>query len=769
MTPPCETVTVSAHDLATAVDGPSVATTARQADHGPDQALQRWSGDPRLVWTTRLPGQAGERGATSLPEELWRPQAPDGLWNHQAEAIDLARARHHTVVATGTGSGKSLCYQLPIAECLLADPTATALVVQPTKALAHDQLQDVRRRWPELTAIAYDGDADVPTRQLARREAQLLFTNPEMLHSSINARHTAWSRLLGHLRFVVLDEIHAYRGVFGSHVAHVVRRLRRLSDHHGGSPTFICTSATISDAGGLASELVGADVRIVDRDTANSADRALAIWDPRRTSDHSSQVHDTAQLTAELIQAGHRTITFARARATTESIAELARRHVDRPRRLLAYRGGYLPAERRGIELAIASGDVDGVVTTSALELGVDIGELDAAVLHGFPGTLASFRQQIGRVGRRGQPSLALLVLGDDQLDGWIARHPDALVDRPSERVVVNPSNPTIGRPHLACAAHELPLDAQHDQRWWPDDLDALACDLARAGLVRVRNGRLAFADSTHPGRQIGLRSSDPRTIRIETSAGELVGTVDAAAAPTNVHAGARYVHQGVAYDVTELDLDARIAKVVSDRRGPCRSSTRSTTDVVVCEERTSFDHASLRVHQGTVRVSSQVTSYRVTDPRGQVIDSGPLELPPNELVTDAMWLTWPEAELLEQLEDPERVGGALHAAEHALIGILPLFAICDRWDVGGLSIARHPDTALPTVFIHEGTPGGAGLTRLAVEAIGELLETTRHHIDDCACEDGCPTCVVSPKCGNGNEPLDKAGAVLALDLGLVG
>ncbi len=731
----------------------------------PAATLDRWAGDPRLVWTTTLPGRRGAVAPTTLPEYRWRPHAPDGLWEHQVAAIDALRHGRHTVISTGTGSGKSLCYQLPIAEQLVAVPTATALIVQPTKALAHDQLQGLRQRWPEITSIAYDGDADVPTRQLARREARIVVTNPEMLHAAIAARHTAWARLLGNLRFVVLDEIHAYRGVFGSHVAQVIRRLRRLSAHHGGDPTFACTSATVGDADLLASELVGDTVHVVDVDASASSEQTLAIWDPRQVNGaRSGHTQDTAQLTAELIEAGHRTITFARARATTESVAEAARRHLSEPRRLLAYRGGYLPAERRGIELAIAAGDVDGIVSTSALELGVDIGELDAAVIHGFPGTLASFRQQIGRVGRRGQPSLAVLVLGDDQLDGWIARHPNALVDRPSERVVINPDNPVIARPHLACAAHELPLEPD-DARWWGDGLDSLACDLARADLVRVRNGRLAFDDSTHPGRQIGLRSGDPATVRIETTAGRLIGTVDASSAPTNVHEGARYVHQGTAYDVVDLDLDARIARVVEDQRGPCRSSTRSRSDVEVLDTRRSFDLASARVHHGTVRVTSQVTSFRVTDPRGKVIDGGPLELPPHELVTEAFWLTWGPDDVLATLGDAARVGGSLHAAEHALIGMLPLFAICDRWDVGGLSIAHHPDTGFPTVFVHEGTPGGAGLTRLATDAIRRLVETTRDHIGTCTCEDGCPTCVVSPKCGNGNEPLDKPGAVSVLGL----
>lgn len=747
---------------------PSLPTAATPASvDTPEALITRWGADPRLTWSQTLPATEGQRSeSTGLTEDLWSPHAPDGLWRHQAAAIDAILAGQHVAISTGTGSGKSLCYQLPIAAKLRTGPRPTALVIQPTKALAHDQLQSFRSGWPDLLAMAFDGDADIAARQLARREARVLFTNPEMLHGSINARHTAWARFLSSLTYVVIDEIHAYRGVFGSHVAHVLRRLRRLCRHHGADPVFISTSATISDAGDLAAELIGSEVTVIADDDAATSPTTVAVWDPRQHPDQrTSAVHDTASLLAELIGAGRRSITFARARSTTEVIADLTRRRIREPRRVAAYRGGYLPAERRGLELAVAAGDIDAIVSTSALELGIDIGHLDTAVIHGFPGTMASFRQQIGRVGRRGQHGLAVLVLGDDQLDAWVARHPGQLVTRPAERVVINPDNPTVYRPHLACAAHELPLDPITDSEWWPDIVDAGVCDLASVDLLRVRNGRAAFADSVHPGRQIGLRSSDPSTVRIETTDGTLVGTVDAVAAPGAVHAGARYVHQGVAYHVQHLDLEARRAVVSVDQRGQCRSVARRTSDITVLETHRSSSRGAVSIVSGRVRVSTKVESYRVVAPSGQVLERGELDHPPHEITTDALWLTFDDGDLDQVLGDRDRLPGALHAAEHAMIGVLPLFAICDRWDVGGVSTAHHPDTLRPTVFIHDGVPGGAGISRLAYDAIADLVDTTVDLVTSCGCDDGCPSCVVSPKCGNGNEPLDRDGAVLVLGL----
>lgn len=732
-------------------------------------ALASLAHDPRLVWARNVaavPGLLSPIDPCDVPTNLVERITPGGLWTHQREAIDAITSQAHTVISTGTGSGKSACYQLPIAARLAADPLSTALVIEPTKALAHDQLRSFSGVFAEHLAMTHDGDSDVPRRQLARREARVLFTNPEMVHSSLLAHHTRWSRLLGHLDFVVIDEMHAIRGVFGSHVAHVIRRLRRVCAFHGAKPTFVLTSATISQAGDLAEALIGSEVVVIDNDTSPQGPRRVAVWDPTaqgRTQPSAS--YDTAELASHFVDLGHRVIGFCRARSTVENVASLTRQRVADPDRIIAYRGGYLASERRDLETRIATGGADAIFATSALELGVDIGELDTALINGFPGTVSSFRQQIGRVGRRGQPSTSILVCGNDQLDRWMRYNPDALLDRPAERVVINPSNQSILRPQLACAAHELPLDPMTDDRWWPNDLDAAVCDLARVDLVRPRNGRAVFADTRHPGTQISLRSMSSTTVKIETMAGTLIGTVEAAQAPSTVFAGARYLHQGVAYQVTLLDMTGRRAIVTDDLRGPCRSSALTDTNITILDTIASRPIGRVTAHFGTVRVTQQVKGYSVTRPDGKVIERGDLDIDPNEVVTQSMWLTFDTGELQGVLGSPARLGGSLHAAEHALIGMLPLVAICDRWDVGGLSTPRHDNTATATIFIHDGLPGGAGISRLAYTHMDSLAATTAELIDQCLCTDGCPSCVVSPKCGNGNTPLDRDGSIATLGL----
>jgi DEAD/DEAH box helicase domain-containing protein len=696
---------------------------------------------------------------------------PD-LWLHQVEAIEHLRRGHHVVVATGTGSGKSLCYQLPLAEALL-DPIrpSTALVIGPTKALAHDQIRALSAYdFPGVRAAVYDGDASANERTYARNQANVVFTNPEMLHGGLLPNHARWAPFLMRLRLVVIDEMHVFRGVFGTHLAHVLRRLRRLCEHHGTRPSFVLCSATIGDPATLAQALCGAPVEAVTNDTATKGARTIALLQPPTdplSGSRFSANSETALLTAALVRADHRVIAFCRGRRATEVVAaEVQRRTPSLAQLVRAYRAGYLADERREIEDALANGDLRAVVTTSALELGVDIGSLDACVINGFPGTIASTWQQIGRVGRNGQPSLAVVVAGDDQLDQWLVRHPRALFERPPERAVINTTNPFIARPHLACAAFERPL-GHTDERWWGDDTLADGVrDLVHDDLLAIRRPhrfatpRAMWSGKGVPAPRVGLRSGAGGEVKIRLPDDTLVGTVDATRATNAVHPGAVYLHQGRPYEVRSLDLDARVA-VVMPANGDTYTQARSDVDirVVHTEQRRAVGPAML--HLGEVEVSSQVTGFQRKDlATRRVLETTPLDLPATRLRTRSFWLTFDDATIRHARIGAIDLPGALHAAEHAAIGMLPLFTICDRWDVGGVSTARHEDTGAPTVFIYDGYPGGAGIAELGWHAADELFDATHDAIAGCACSAGCPSCIQSPKCGNGNEPLDKAAAV---------
>jgi DEAD/DEAH box helicase domain-containing protein len=738
--------------------------------------------------------------ARPLPPTVLDAAGIDHLWSHQALAIDAARAGRSVAVSSGTASGKSLCFRLPIAEAV-TDPLqpATALLVFPTKALARDQLRAFTELGlPGLVAGAYDGDCSPEERQWVRRNANVLLTNPEMLHHALLPNHGRWDTFLRRLRFVVVDELHAFRGVFGTHVGHVLRRLRRVTSFHAsarggrGEPTFIGCSATIGEPAALASSLWGSPVEAVTDDGSPRGERLVALWRPppvdpdldlgdereRRTA---SAHGETAGLLAELVGGGRRAIAFCRSRRMTEVIAADARRRLPDELRptVRPYRGGYLPSERREIEEELFDGTLRGVVATNALELGVDIGGLDACVLDGFPGTIASFWQQAGRAGREAQQSVAVLVAGDDQLDQWLVHHPDELFSRPPEPAVVNPANPFVLGPHLACASFERPL-THADERWWPELLDEGVRDLVLGGRLKVRrrdDGRPAavWAGRGFPAHGVGLRSGSSDQYRIvegsgrrDPEDGSLVGTIEAARAFETVHPGATYLHQGTSWRVTALDIDRRTAWVAPD---PGTEWTMARTEVDIRtgdveQERTVGD---LVLRLGWVEVESRVVGYqRRATGSGEILGREPLDLPASRLVTRAFWYGASEALLHGAGLQPDRWPGTLHAIEHAAIGILPLFAICDRWDVGGVSTLALPGAAAgggagPGIVIYDGYPGGAGVAELGYGAADRHLASTLELLESCPCADGCPSCVQSPKCGNWNEPLDKDGAIRLL------
>ena len=644
------------------------------------------------------------------------------------------------MVASGTASGKSLCYQVPIAEAAAAPiRPGTALILFPTKALAHDQLRALTALdFPGVTAAAYDGDASPEERTWARKHASVVLTNPEMLHSGLLPHHERWATFLSRLRYVVVDELHTFRGVFGSHVAQLMRRLRRLAEHHGADPVFICSSATIGEPQRLASSVCGVDVHAVLDDGSPRGPRTVAIWQPplldAGTGARASAHREAAAVMAGLIDGGHTTLGFARSRRGVEIVAADVRRRLPRrlSRRVRAYRGGYLAEERRTIEDELFAGQLSGVVATSALELGIDVGGLDAVVVDGFPGTIASFWQQAGRAGRSGAASAAVLVTGNDQLDHWLATHPEELLARPPEPAVVNPGNPFVLDPHLRCAAHELPL-THADQRWWPGLLDDGVRRLVQADELAVRHrGRrqepiAVWVGSGWPSHGVGLRNASGAPIRIVTAEGErAVGDVDRARAPEHVHAGASYLHQGQHWRVVTLDLDAGVARVEPDD-GATYTVPRRETQIRLLEVDAERPVGRASLHLGSAEVHTTVVGYQRKDAlNGAVVQTEPLTLPTSTLVTRAIWYVIAPAVAAEAGVDRARLGGALHAIEHAAIGMLPLFAICDRWDVGGVSTAHQVDTEQPTIVIYDAMPGGAGVAELGFEAADRHLRARR-------------------------------------------
>ncbi len=744
-----------------------------------DRLLGDLDDDGRLVHVEHMPAEPEQFGQLDrpLPDAVARCLDGRPLWSHQAEAINQARNGESVVVATGTASGKSLCFQAPIAEAV-ADPVApgSALIVYPTKALAHDQLRALTAYdFPGLVAGAYDGDASAEERSWIRDHANVVLTNPEMLHAGLLPRHAKWSRLLMRLRYVVVDELHVLRGIFGTHTAHVLRRLRRICEHYGADPTFIFSSATIGQPERLASALCARPVTAITSDGSPRGRRRFALLDPpivdERTGARTSANAECASVTAALVESGHRTITFCRSRKGTELVtADVQRRLPDSlSGRVLAYRAGYLADERREIEHELFGGRLRGVVATSALELGVDVGGLDACVMNGFPGTIASMWQQAGRAGRRSGDSATVLVAADDQLDRWFMRHPHEVFSRSPEPTVVNTANPFILEPHLACAAYELPL-GYGDQRYWSvDELHDGVRELVHAEELRIRRrprrGRIEpvahWCGRGYPSREVNLRSGTSGEFRIvDADTDRLVGTVDAGRAFTAVHPGAVNLHRGQAFTVVDLSLEDREARVVEADGGEY-TQARSDVDIRVLDVEAERPVGSAQLHLGSVEVVTKVTGYQRREARTRrILGNETLELPEQPLVTRAFWYTVDDDLLSGDRLAGADVGGSLHATEHAAIGLLPLFTICDRWDVGGVSTPAHADTGRATIFVYDGYPGGAGIAALGWEAGEEHLRATLDVIDACECTDGCPSCVQSPKCGNGNEPLDKVGAV---------
>ncbi len=695
-------------------------------------------------------------------------------WAHQVAVAESARAGHHTLIATGTASGKTLSLWLPTLTALAEDDRATALYLAPTKALAHDQLRSLTELdVPGIRAATYDGDTPADERRWVRAHANYILTNPDLVHHSMLPAHRSWSRVFKGLRAIIVDEAHLYRGVFGSHVALVLRRLRRMAARYGADPVMLVASATMADATATGARLIGADVHVIDVDTGPRAQLTAVLWEPPEIAGAPrSAIAETADLLADLTATGVRSLAFVRSRRAAETVAMLAKDDlgevdVSLPDQVAAYRGGYLPEERRALERSLRSGDLRAVATTNALELGIDISGLDAVLVAGWPGTRASLWQQWGRAGRTHGDALGVFIAREDPLDRYVLEHPEVLFGQPVESVVIDPANPHLLGPHLAAAAAEQPLTEDDATQWFGPTAVDLLPDLVERGFLRRRPTGWYWTRRDRATDLIDLRGGAGSPVQlVEADTGRLLGTVDAARAHSAAHDGAIYVHQGSTFRVRALDLDASVAllePVITDYSTTATDIADYT--ILHTDEEMPWGRGSLA--RGEVEVTSRVVGYlKRRYATGEILGEEPLDLPERKLRTRAVWWTVSDEQLCDAMvTEPWDIAGAAHAAEHASIGLLPLMASCDRWDIGGVSTPLHPDTGRCTVMVYDGHPGGAGFADRAFVIAEQWLTATRDAIAGCSCSHGCPACVQSPKCGNGNDPLDKAGAVRLLDV----
>jgi DEAD/DEAH box helicase domain-containing protein len=698
----------------------------------------------------------------SIQNLLKRAGIPN-LYSHQAEAIDAIRSGCHVVAATPTASGKSLIYHLPMLEQIQNDPESTALYLFPLKALAQDQLRTI----DEMTALSdsiicraaiYDGDVSSWNRQKIRQHPpNILLTNPEMLHLSILAYHHQWSTFLQQLKLVVVDEVHTYRGLLGSHMAWVFRRLNRICDHYGARPVFVCCSATVDNPAELSAQLTSFPMTLVLKNGAGQGKKHVVFMNPPQGAAQTAILLLKAALFRKL-----RTIVYTQSRDMTELIALWASRQSgDNRDRISAYRAGFLPEERRSIESRMASGELLAVISTSALELGIDIGNLDLCILVGYPGTVVSTWQRAGRVGRGGQDSALILIAGENALDQYFMRNPMDLLDRRPEAAVANPLNPAIIERHLVCAADEISLKPQ--EAMLSDDLIQSVLKLLEIDgrLLKSHDGRELVSSRKNPHRQVDLRGSGQRFVI--TDSGKTIGDVDGFRAFRETHPGAVYLHRGVSYVVDALDVDACQVRVAPNQVN-YYTKVRGTkdTEILKISQKNSVwqTHACL----GRLRVTDQVTGYdkwRIHP--HEKLGIIPLDLPAQRFETEGFWIEIPETVRQKTEKAMHHFMGGIHAIEHAAIGMFPLLVMTDRNDMGGISTPFHTQVGAAAVFVYDAIPGGAGLSAQAFSRISDLLNYTLKMIESCPCENGCPSCVHSPKCGSGNRPIDKAAALFIL------
>ncbi len=757
----------------------------------PERLLRRLTAvaPERLVHVESLPARVG----TPVGWPDWvEPSIRDAFgrrgitnpWAHQAEAADLAWSGHDVVVATGTASGKSLAFLMPALTSALEGTRApngrgaSVLYLSPTKALANDQLRALAElELPELRFATYDGDTPNEERTWIRSHASYVLTNPDLVHRSLLPGHARWASFLRALKYVVIDECHVYRGVFGSHVAQVLRRLARVAALYGSHPTFIAASATSGAPGLTATRLIGRDVVAIADDASPRGPMTFALWEPalrehggeNDAPTRRSATAETASLLTDLVVEGARTLAFVRSRRGVEAVAmttrdTLAEVDPDLMDRVAAYRAGYLPEERRALEDSLRSGELLGVAATNALELGIDVSGLDSVLMCGWPGTRASLWQQAGRAGRSGNAALSILIARDDPLDTYLVHHPEAIFGQPVEATVFDPTNIYVLAPHLAAAAAEAPLTEADLPLFGPTSRTAVD-QLVERGLLRARPTGWFWTRPERASDLTDLRGIGGGVIKVvEDGTGRLLGTVDPGAAHSTVHRGAVYVHQGSTYLVDHLSLEDHVA-LVHRENVDYTTTARDITNITITDIEQHQPWGDADLFFGHVDVSSQIVAFlKRRYLTGEVLGEELLDLPPRNLHTAAVWWTVDPAKLSSLGLADAALPGCAHAAEHASIGLLPLVATCDRWDIGGVSTALHEQTGRLTSFVYDGHPGGAGFAERGFNTAVTWLRATRDAIASCECVSGCPSCVQSPKCGNGNDPLDKAGSVILLD-----
>lgn len=719
------------------------------------------------------PRQAAYGELTSpLPPDLearLKAWGIERLFAHQALAINHAREGKHVVLCTGTASGKTLAYLVPTLEMVSRRPSARALLVYPTKALAQDQLRKLRALCQNAGPVAnvYDGDTPTSLRAGIRRRSHVVLTNPDMLHVSILPNHTLWADFLANLELVAVDEMHTYRGAFGAHGANVFRRLRRLCDHYrslrgqrpGEKPVFVCCSATVGNPDEVAETLLGLPCHVVSQDVSPQGRKFFVLWQ----AGEMGARWDVARLLAFLTRHQVRSVAFAPSRKAAELLLNQTREVLRGDRRLrervASYRAGYLPEERRALEKALFDGRLLAVIATTALEVGVDIGGLTASIMVGYPGSVASTWQQAGRSGRAAEDSLAVLVCLFNPLEQYLLAHPDFLLSSQAEKVVLNPGNPFVLAAQLMCAANERPLE-QQDLNYFSGDLPGVVQALEAEGYLKQLQ-RYHWVGPEHPAGEISVRSTLGRPYTIVGEDGQEIGNVDADRAFYHLHVGAIYLHQGEQYLITRMDLPERRATAAATQVD-YYTQPIAISEIRLGKEWESKEQAAAPCKWGEVNVTEQVVGFtRIQQFRQEVLGREPVALPPNRFDTFGLWLTFPRQAFTQAAVTD--VLGAIHATEHCLIGVAPAFAACDPMDLGGVSHLAHPDTGEPTLAIYDGCPGGMGFSQRIYEELNPCLTATLEVILSCPCQDGCPRCVQSPGCGDQNEPLDKQGAARLL------
>ncbi len=735
----------------------------------------------QIVHIEKLPARSAQYGVLNEPLHFELQDALEkneirSLYSHQAEAVNAVREGKNVTVITSTASGKTLCYNLPVIDAILTDPKSTALYIFPTKALAHDQMSKIDEfgLFPRVRHATFDGDTSSVDRPYIKKMAQIVLTNPDMLHMGIFPGHGSWSKFLGQLKFVVIDEMHMYRGVFGAHMAQIIRRLRRICAIYGSRPQFLCCSATIANPKELTESLTGIpDPVVVNNNGAPCGKKTMVFWNPP-TADASSGNRRSANgeatsLLVGLTIFGARNITFTRARRTAEIVLKYARTLLGETSphlisRIASYRSGYTVKERRQIEERLFSGKLLGITATNALELGVDISGIDAVVLTGYPGTIAATWQQAGRAGRSGQESLAILVAQDNPLDQFLMRYPEFFFDQSHEMSIIDPNNKKIISSHLLCAAYEAPLKKE-DMELFGEVSSRMARQLRNEGKLVLRGDRLFYGEHGYPASGVNIRSASNSIYRIMDISEKdfMLGTMESQTAFKLLHPGAIYLHNGESYEVKQLNIDSLEATVQPvDANFYTEASEQAEISILSCLH--SVQNNNLVCSFGEVEVSSHVVSFQKKRYySGEVIETQLLSLPPNIFETEAFWLEIPQ-QLQDQLANAGAVlAGSIHAVEHTIINMLPLLATCDRNDLGGLSQIYHPDTHLPTIFIYDAYPGGVGIAETIFARMEGMLTAALALITGCKCAEGCPACIQSSSCGFGNQPLDKRGGMLLL------